>query len=1054
MGEVVIEGRRLDVKDGLDFSFNYSIADVRDPNKRSTEYSKTISCPGTPSNDELFGNIWDVNINNAYDSTDTNIDANFNPNKKAEARVIADGVEVMTGVVQLRGITILNGKIDYEVVFIGNLINIFSKMGDKGLNDFQLIQGEEEDDLPYREYYIDFSDLNHTFNYDNIVGSWNYNEGYVYPMVDCGESTESDAVGRRLWHPSDFRPWLKVKTVVDRIFAFAEFTYTSSFFDSNLFSRLITSEIKETVLSFNELQQRNTEAEIGTTYDLLDPAHLTQQPWGAFHTLNFDTVVYDVGSNWQTATFLYQAQNELIANITSSVEYRLRRTRQSYYSFAPSSLAVYRYDIRSNGNCDVYNNGTGGLINSNESTAQSLSALTGDANANLGIPPSSNSNLSDIITTLLADETLRDSFISGDDSSGFFIGWDLMYGTQQPYFTQKIKGNNSIWGGFTSAEELFPFDPQLDVSSIAYSNSYVTSEEQQIYTGDQFWSEVFIPYTILDSLDSSTRAILWNGLDEEYEMKPLGTFEVLAQNNGLIEWQNMDMNAMVPDVKMSEFLMSIFKMFNLYVTTDPNNESNLLIETRDDFYAAGTTRDWNKKLARDKKVNLEPLGRLTAREFIYTYTEDEDYYNARYQNNIGNVYGTRQLEIDNDFLNNTREVEVVFSPTPLVNDNPSNRIIPKIYDEDIEEGAKPTEGNIRILYYAGLLPSTPGWVFEHLPAPPLNALNATITTMVNSYPYAGHLDSPLTPTLDLNFGIPQQLFYTANTYTGTLQYTNANLFNIYHRNYLNEITDKDSKVLKGEFYLTPWDIAKLDFRDQILVDNSYWRINKINDYNPFKEGLTKVELIKVLDVFNQPNEVFKLGGSGSVGSAKSPEKYPRTGNKLKRNASFLDPTKGTARGRYNRISPNVDSFKVLGNRNFIGEGSKNVTILGSDNYVGARLENVVIINSNNQSVYNSNTTIIDGKVYANWTYIDATANYTTSNREFVLCNSSSGAFTVTLPTLEEDIWVNIKKTDSSANAITITTADAKPIDGSNTITLTTQYESVDLYSSDKVWYIR
>jgi len=1044
VGEVVIEGRRLDVKEGLDFSFNYSIADVRDPNKRSTEYSKTISCPGTPSNDELFGNIWDVNISNAYDSTDTNIDANFNPNKKAEARVIADGVEVMTGVVQLRGITILNGKIDYEVVFIGNLINIFEKMGDKGLNDFQLIDG-------VREYYIDFSDLNHTFNYTNIADSWDYNEGYVYPMVDCGESTESDAYGRRLWHSSDFRPWLKVKTIVDRIFAFAGFTYTSSFFDSNLFDRLITSEIKETVLSFNELQERNAEAEISTTlglaYDIFD--NLTQEPWGAHNKLEFDTVVYDVGSNWQTATYLYQAQNELIANITSSVEYRLRRVRQSYYSYAPNSLAVYRYDIQTNGNCDVYDNGTGLLINSNESTAQTPAALTGDPNANvngLGLP--TDSNISVIISILLTDETVRDDFVSDGDQ--FFVGWDLMYGTKQPYFTQKIKGNNSIFGGFTSAEEQFLFNAQVDISTSTQLYSYVTSEEQQIYTGDQFWSEVFINANILDGVV----ALSFDSLEAEYKMYPQGTIEVLAQNSGLIEWQNMDMNAITPDVKMSDFLMSIFKMFNLYVTVDRNNESNLLIETRDDFYAGGTTRDWNKKLARDKKVKLDPLGRLTAKEFIYTYTEDEDYYNSRYQENIGNVYGTRNLEVDNDFLNNTREVEVVFSPTPLVNDDPSNRIIPKIYDSDIEEGAKPTEGNIRILYYAGLITSTPGWIFKHLPAPPLNVLGGAITTLVDSYPYAGHLDNPLTPTLDLNFGIPQQLFYTANVYTGTLQYTNANLFNVYHRNYLNEITDKDSKVLKGEFYLTPWDIAKLDFRDQILVDNSYWRINKINDYNPFKNTLTKVELIKVLDVFKQPNEVFNLGGSGSVGSVLSPEKYPRTGNKLKRNASFLDPTKGTARGRYNRISNNVDSYKVLGNRNFIGEGSKNVTILGSDNYVGARLENVVIINSNNQSVYNSNTTIIDGKVYYNWTHVDATANYTTSDREVVSCDASTGAFTVTLPTKEADTWVSIKKTDSSANAITITTPDATNIDGAISITLTTRYEAVDLYCSDKVWLIR
>ena len=134
MADVLIEGYRLDVKEGLDFSFNYSIADVRDPNKRSTSYSKTIKCTSTKANDLLFGNIWDVNISNQYNSALSNINANFNPNKKAEARVVADGVEVMTGVVQLRQITVENTKLEYEVVFIGKLKNIFSELGDKELN--------------------------------------------------------------------------------------------------------------------------------------------------------------------------------------------------------------------------------------------------------------------------------------------------------------------------------------------------------------------------------------------------------------------------------------------------------------------------------------------------------------------------------------------------------------------------------------------------------------------------------------------------------------------------------------------------------------------------------------------------------------------------------------------------------------------------------------------------------------------------------------------------------------------------------------------------------
>jgi len=174
--EVRIEGKRLDVFEGFDFSFNYGVADIRNPEKRSTEYSKTIKCPATKSNDALFGHIYDFNISNPYDANTSNISVNFNPNKKAEARVIADGVEVMAGVVQLRKILKQENAYTYEVVFVGKLLNIFAELGDKELN------GLDDNGLPY----IDFSDLNHQWDYGRITSSWSNTSGYVYPMIDYG----------------------------------------------------------------------------------------------------------------------------------------------------------------------------------------------------------------------------------------------------------------------------------------------------------------------------------------------------------------------------------------------------------------------------------------------------------------------------------------------------------------------------------------------------------------------------------------------------------------------------------------------------------------------------------------------------------------------------------------------------------------------------------------------------------------------------------------------------------------------------------------------------
>jgi hypothetical protein len=250
--EVRIEGRRLDVFEGFDFSFNYGVADIRNPEKRSTEYSKTIKCPATKSNDALFGHIYDVNISNNYNANTSNIDVNFNPNKKAEARVIADGVEVMAGVVQLRKVMQKGHAYTYEVVFVGKLLNIFSKIGDKQ------ISGTDENGLGL----LDFSEYDHALTYTNQVNSWTatIGEGYVYPLIDWGDGSLFTTAGNRIYEVGHLRPSIYVKTLIDKIFGFAGFSYTSSFFNTNTFKRLIVPITKKLNLPENQIEPRQFKA--------------------------------------------------------------------------------------------------------------------------------------------------------------------------------------------------------------------------------------------------------------------------------------------------------------------------------------------------------------------------------------------------------------------------------------------------------------------------------------------------------------------------------------------------------------------------------------------------------------------------------------------------------------------------------------------------------------------------------------------------------------------------------------------------------------------------
>ena len=876
MVEVRIEGRRLDVFEGFDFSFNYGVADIRNPEKRSTEYSKTIKCPATKSNDALFGHIYDVNISNDYDANTTNINVNFNPNKKAEARVIADGVEVMAGVVQLRKVVQKGHAYTYEIVFIGKLLNIFSKIADKELS------GKDENGLRY----LDFSEYDHYLTYTNQVNSWTatIGEGYVYPLIDWGEGSLYTNAGNRIYEVGDLRPAIYVKTLIDKIFDFAGFSYTSSFFDSTTFKSLIVPVTKKLNLPQNQVEPRQFKAVKSL------PQIMSRFPSISPNTFGNEQIFNP--STGEMAKLCFE--DDSVSGFDNNNQYRILSQEAPFIPYNYNAQNNYIFVCQQPLRHDTFKTSIDIQVTKN-------ATLSGVFEGTV-----------DIVRWVDSLQTLE---VVAETSFSFDISGAVGQTQTQTVYVEGdtfSENNDQVYIRLNSDPQANGYKPDFRNSASGLGNVALDVR----CTGGYFENE---PIT-----------------DELFE----GDLVTLSDH--------------LPDIEMSELLTSVFKMFNLYVEVDPNNENNLLVETRDDFYAEGSTKDWTYKLARDKDIALEPLGVLTDREYIYTYSEDGDYYNERYQNNRGHAYGRSRIEIDNDFVQSTKEVEVIFSPSPLVNDNPSNRIIPTIYDADIEEGAKPTDANIRIMYYGGLIPSNPSW--KHRQTSPFWwEFDKT------EYPYAGHWDNPLTPSLDINFGLPYELYYQQNTYTGTLQVTNANLYNLYHRNYINEVTDKDSKVMTALFYLEPTDINTLDFRDQIVIDNSYWRLNKVMNYNPFKEGLTKVELIKIKEpvTFQKGNK--NLNSSGFLGL----ERMPNPSTEIKTNGNKYPPFQGKVSGRENSIGYSVTAFKVVGSNNIIGEGSKNITILGDGNEVKGGLHNVQLINTSGLTVTKSNTTFVNGKEQEN-----------------------------------------------------------------------------------------
>ena len=52
---ILLNGYDVDLIDEISMPLNFAIADIRNPEKRNTSFSKTLTIPGTSVNNDLFG---------------------------------------------------------------------------------------------------------------------------------------------------------------------------------------------------------------------------------------------------------------------------------------------------------------------------------------------------------------------------------------------------------------------------------------------------------------------------------------------------------------------------------------------------------------------------------------------------------------------------------------------------------------------------------------------------------------------------------------------------------------------------------------------------------------------------------------------------------------------------------------------------------------------------------------------------------------------------------------------------------------------------------------
>jgi hypothetical protein len=449
------------------------------------------------------------------------------------------------------------------------------------------------------------------------------------------------------------------------------------------------------------------------------------------------------------------------------------------------------------------------------------------------------------------------------------------------------------------------------------------------------------------------------------------------------EGDTIDMFTVIPDkVKQRDFLTSIIKMFNLYMIPDENNPKNIIIEPRKDFYTTDII-DWSDKLDYSQEHTLTPTAVTNKQKYTYTYKKDGDYYNKKYEESWLDVYGTRDVYLENDFNKTEHKTELIFSPTPMVGQLANNRVISTIIDVDETLQQKTIKSNIRILYYSGLKNSSNNWVHEAIAG----------DVFRGEYPFAAHFNDPYVASIDINFGLPKEIYYD-NTFQ-TITITNNNLYETYHRKELEQLTDKDSKIFKGYFLLNPTDIANLSFRPSYFFDNEYWTLHKVmyasSEYKPSKCEFLKLKAVPTPTVITE--EIIGVGFK-LIGDEEAPKMFQDVlsgNNILNMKSSHVD-------GLNNFIDKSAMFVDIKGDNNKVFTESKNITIQGDNNVIESNLENITLINTSGVTVTESNVTYVNGEIKGTGSVVTITTNTTADEKvSTYLCDTSGGTIAISLP---------------------------------------------------------
>jgi hypothetical protein len=327
-----------------------------------------------------------------------------------------------------------------------------------------------------------------------------------------------------------------------------------------------------------------------------------------------------------------------------------------------------------------------------------------------------------------------------------------------------------------------------------------------------------------------------------------------------------------PSITQRSFLKDIIQRFNLVVLTDPNDDTNLIIEPYNDFIASGDLKDWTNKLDLDKEIVVKDTTSIQKKIIHFTDQEDEDLYNKSFKERYPdvNVFGHLRIdEFNNDFAVGELTNESIFSPfingQVFVTDDvqygtylPNMAVQYEFSYEDVDGVSinKVKETKPKLFYYNGAATNVLDTLGDQVNYYLHRATTSGLTAYTfNTYPVCSPFDITPSSNVYTLTSANKSLYWNATppivgnlsvfNYQGYIgNWFNNALYGGYWKPYLDNIYSTEARIMECHLNINEVDIFNFSFSDEYFIKDTYWRILNISNYQVGAKASTKVTLTR------------------------------------------------------------------------------------------------------------------------------------------------------------------------------------------------------------------